>query len=124
MSLTLPLAITVGADSIAAPRTLGPDGRKAHYEWMRTDGSRLYTAIIAHNVPKVSTGLESHQIRLDAQDYDTDGVAGRKHSVWIQFQTVGGFQDVSNLSNMYLGVTGNLEAASLANLAAILNREL
>lgn len=124
MSLSLPLVMTVGSDSVSAPRTQGPDGRAAQYEWMRTDGTRLYTAKIAHTVPASATGKESHLFRCDAQDYDADGISLRKHSVWVVWQTIGGFQSTSELQNLYSGMIANLAANTDANHDAILAREL
>lgn len=124
MALTLPLAITVGADSVSAPRTQGPDGRVAQYEWARADGSRMYTAKIAHTVPAVGKSGEQHMFRLDAQDIDAEGLPGLRSSMWIVFKSASAAQNTTVLTDMYTGVVGNLEANVNANLLAILAREL
>lgn len=121
----LPIVMTVGADvSLDFPRTQGPDGRSALYEAGRADGSRWYTLKIAHTVPSVPNGRESHLIRLYAQDFDLEGKATRLHSVHTVIQTTGGAQDPTTLRDMWAGLNGSLSAGSDNRWNALLGREV
>lgn len=124
MSLILPLAFTIGTETISLPRTQGPDNRKAHYEFMRDDGTRSYTAMIGHTVPKSILDKRSSVYQLIAQDYDTAGLPGRGYQIHMVWKSWGGQRVGSEMDNLHAGFLANLSADAAANYAAIQSLEL
>jgi len=119
LSLILPLSFTVGAETVALPRTKGPDNRTSHFEFLRSDGSRKYSAMIAHTIPTSVLGVQSRVFSLRAQDYDTSGVDGRGHSVHIVWKHWGGSPVNTDMNNLHTSFLANLSASASTNYFAI-----
>lgn len=87
--------------------------------WLE-DGDDEYLLTVKHTVPKTrAASKESHLVRLDVTNYDTDGVLIRKQSSWVVLEVGIGRQD---------SVTAGYQAAGLmtwvsTNKALILARD-
>lgn len=75
------------------------------------------TMTVKHTYPAVrGSGEESHLVRFDVQQYDTDGILIKTSSVWTVIVTRGGAQDNTVSSDIFgslmefMGLSGMLDA--------------
>jgi hypothetical protein len=114
--LPSPISITVGSDSLSF-RRVNQDNYTAAYYAVSTDGLRRYNLSVKHTLPQKTGTGESHLVRLDVEEFDTDTKLVRSFSTWTVFKTSVGLQDSTKMVNLWAG----LEAAMSADTNAIIN---
>lgn len=89
--------ITITVDSVAKVLNRVSDSEAYASNYFLEDGTREYRLSIKHTVPKTrGASKESHLMRLDIDDYDTDNVLVCSHSYWMVMQTTVGRQDTAS----------------------------
>jgi hypothetical protein len=114
------ITITINGAAKVLKRVNDSEPYSATY-FLADTSTKDYTLTIKHTIPSVrGASKESHLVRLDATDYDADGVVIRTQSSWTVNEVSVGRQDTTTL-NYY--AQGLMTYLSSANLALILDRD-
>lgn len=110
------LTITVNAVAKVLKRVSDPDPYSATY-FLADSSTRDYTLTVKHTVPKTrGVSKESHLIRLDIDDYDSDGVPIRKQSTWTVMECSLGRQDSTQLNYYAQALVAYLTSTNIGYL--------
>lgn len=126
MPLTVPIPLTIGADSFSLQR-VNQDNFTAKYFDRKADSSIVVDGYIAHTIPARANpaGIESHHARLDVSRYDlTTSSLIRQESIWLVAKTSGGPQTNSTMVELMTAFDVWLSASSYAEFTNLLNRSL
>lgn len=78
-----------------------------------------YTLNVKHTIPAIrGVSKESHLVRLDVVDYDTDDSVLRKQSVWTVLETSVGKQEATDQGYNAAGLFALLDTTMVANILA------
>lgn len=113
------LTLTVGADPITLTR-INQQNYESMYTGISGDGFRRHALRLAHTLPSVAGGGESHLIRLDTQRYDAAGVYVNTVQNWMVSKTVDGPQ-VKGASHDHMMALAALFGST--NFNRVLDRE-
>jgi len=114
------IAITVNAVAKTLKRVSDADPFSATY-FLADSATRDYTLTIKHTVPKTrGVSKESHLVRLDVNDFDTDGVLIRTQSFWTVGECSVGRQLSVDLNYFAQAIQG---WATTTNYGYVLDRD-
>lgn len=112
-----PLAITYNGASKSLVR-VNQDSYGSDYSL--DDGQQKFKLTIRHTIPPRGKAGESHMMRLDVEQYDTDGAYVRTDSSWTVVKT---FDKPQVSADALLAGNALVGLATSANIAKILSRE-
>nr|APG77266.1 hypothetical protein [Wenling levi-like virus 1] len=92
--LSEPITVTVDAVAKSLPRVNQDNNGSTYY---LDDGQQKYTLSVKHTIPPRGESGESHLVRLDVEQYDTDGMYLRTQSAWMVLKTWDQGQDSAEL---------------------------
>lgn len=114
------ITVTINAVAKVLKRVSDADPYSATY-FLADSATKDYTLTVKHTVPKTrGASKESHLVRLDANDFDADGVLIRTQSVWVVAECSSGRQDSTNLNYYAQGLFGYLTST---NMGYVLDRD-
>jgi major membrane immunogen (membrane-anchored lipoprotein) len=109
---------TVTVDSVAKVLTRLTDGTYKATYGLDDGGSVYYSMRIEHTVPAPSGFGEAHMMRLDADNYDVDGVYSGRDSAWFVMKTSDAKQDSTRIANLALALVAKLDSTNVDKLVA------
>jgi hypothetical protein len=110
-------SITITVNAVAKVLARVDDSQPYQATYYLSETTRDYTCIVKHTVPKVKgASRESHLLRLDVTDYDANGAAIRKSSVWTVLETSLGSQNDVDLGYFRAGLAGFLDATNTGKI--------
>jgi len=77
-----------------------------------------YSMRIEHTVPANNGFGETHMMRIDADQYDVDGVYSRRDSAWFVIKTTDAKQDSVEITNLALALVAKLDSTVIGKLVA------
>lgn len=122
MSISAPIALTVGAEVYSLPFITGGNYAGTYYD-VSAAGTERLTVTVRHTIPSGSGNVESHLVRCDLDYLDADGAVERTDSAWMVLKSSGSAQNTTELKDLAVGMTAMLEASTNAVLLKVLGRE-
>lgn len=109
--------ITVTVNAVAKVLNRVNDSEPYSASYYLSEATRDYTVTVKHTVPKVKgASRESHLLRMDIVDYDANGLAIRKSSVWTVLETSVGSQNDVDMGYFRAGLAGFLDATNTTKI--------
>lgn len=90
--LSEPITVTYNTVAKQLPRVNQDNNGSDYY---LDDGQQKYKLSVRHTIPARGAGGESHMVRLDVEQYDTDGAYLRTASAWTVLKTWDQSQDTA-----------------------------
>lgn len=113
--LSEPITVTINAVGKSLPR-VNADNNGADY--YLDDGQQKYKLAIRHTIPARGQGGESHMVRLDVEQYDTDGAYLRTQSAWTVLKTWDQAQNATELDYAAQGLVDLMTDTFIGNIIA------